>query len=1018
MGIFKRKPKAYGMKSKRLSIAPIVFSSILAGGALAGSGVSIWQVAKNFKESPEFTQSVTGRIKIDPAFALSEEQKQHQTLQQAEDITKECAQKLSRWLKDQGQTSYDVSYEIYDTKVDNQYWGYLNAKFELDKVQIKHPISEEEEDKKVDNDPYLSYFQNDGFNSNEKTLVYRWYCGEEMLDPDYLPRYTIVPFRDAFRIPKSLDTPDSKTKVLVDKDGNNGVMYAVENQSLMNDIFKNLSLAKDDSQDDEKKAIKEVYNQPRLYIVNNLEGLYNEANYHISYSWSWNDKEPDEKYRDKYRWWYDSTNYQLFSEKYIDKTWKNENRKPQDKRKATHLDSVDLYNGEDDPDQKIVNADVFNYIDNQTAGTVAPEAEFTQKYINEIVTMDEIDNFMPAKITDDYKNDTDKQNPKISYFWYQQATKSIAQSVLSRQVTYGFNRARVASIDFTNITQEAESGAQEVFYQFVRQECKTTYIEPTFIDSIFGGQHLVGILSLGFLIFLVALLIILAVLYRTTGIMSWICLMFALSMSLLIATSGSAVISMSMLFGLFTIAIAGFISCLAICGRLRRRLFSREDTQVMINKAFKKSLLPVLDVSIISLIFGVCFIYIAPISLNALGLMLVIGAFANFISIYLFNGLLHGLFFNNRRMINKYQFFGKPSNIANEALTQGHNVVPTTMDATSLQIPFYSSMSHKKIDTTGKKALIAVAIVGALLIASIVLFSVLGFTSSSMFHTESCIVIFTDKDVLSVLDIPFVSYRHDVANECWYIYTNLSGDGLTAALNDLATKLDLSVGSEIWGQHIYGFTNQDILNGALISVIVATICCAIYSGFRYNWLSLVPMFVGACAMPLITLGIASACQIKFDQFVVMGYVLTIVVNTIYCATMAQTISESWSRKDGYTKPEFKFIVNTALANNWQFIWTTALANALFIVAFAVTAPLGLNSLIYLLVIACVVSMVLAPFVMAFLIYQFMKVRNAVLFRRLDKLTHKVEKNWDDIDEQSIEGINKFAKKVPIVSDRK
>lgn len=1017
MGIFKRKPKAYGTKSKRLSILPIVFSSILAGGALAGSGVSIWQIAKNFKESPEFTQSVTGRIKIDPAFALSEEQKQHQTFADAEAITRDSAERLSRWLKDQGQASYDVSYEIYQNKEESeQYWGYLNAKFELDKVKIKKPISKEEEEKKVDNDPYLSYFQNDGFNSNEKTIVYRWYCGEQMKGDDFTPRYTVVPFRSVFNIPKSMDSKDAKTKVLVDKDGNNGVMYAVAPEdkyaTLMNDIYKNLSWAKDDNQDQEAHPwLKEVYNQPRLYIVNNLEDLYNEANYHIANNWV-----QDENYR----LWYDSTNYQFFSENYRDKTWKNQDRTT-GKNEVIHLGSVDLYNGDQEPTEEIVNGDIFNYIDYQTAGTVASNAEFTQKYINEIVTMDEIDTFMPAKITDDYTNVTDKQNPVISYFWYQQATKSIAQSVLSRQIDYGFNKARIASIDYTNISKTGKAGAQEVLNQFKDVECQTTYIEPTFVDSIFGGQHLVGVLSLGFLIFLVALLIILAVLYRTTGVMSWICLMFALSMSTLIATSGSAMISMSMLFGLFTIALAGFMSCLAICGRLKRRLFSREDTQVMISKAFKRSLLPVLDISIIALIFGVCFIYIAPISLNALGLMLVIGAFANFISIYLFNGLLHGLFFNNRRMINKYQFFGKPSNIANESLTQGHNIVPTTMDATALQVPFYSSMSQRKIDTTGKKALIAVAIVGVLLIASIVLFSVLGFTSSSMFHTESCIAIFSNDDIISqpwMSEIPYVSYRHDVTNGWWYIYTNLSGTDLASKLDLIAEKLHLTVGIEIWGQHIYGFTNQDILNGALISVIVATVCCAIYGGVRYNWLSLVPMLAGTCAMPLITLGIASACQIKFDQFVVMGYVLSIVVNTIYCSTIAQTISEAWSRKDGYTKDEFKFIVNIVLANNWQFIWTTSLANALFIVSFAISAPFGLNSLIYLLVIACIVTMVLAPFVMAFLIYQFMKVRNAVLFRRLDKLTHKVEKNWDDIDEQSIEGINKFTKKVPIVSKEK
>ncbi|MCQ2747862.1 MAG: hypothetical protein MJ223_01090 [Mycoplasmoidaceae bacterium] len=45
-------------------------------------------------------------------------------------------------------------------------------------------------------------------------------------------------------------------------------------------------------------------------------------------------------------------------------------------------------------------------------------------------------------------------------------------------------------------------------------------VDPPFTETIFGGNNAIGILSIGFLTFLIALLVILAVLYRTTGVMS------------------------------------------------------------------------------------------------------------------------------------------------------------------------------------------------------------------------------------------------------------------------------------------------------------------------------------------------------------------------------------------------------------------------------------------------------------------------------------------------------------------
>ncbi|MCQ2747863.1 MAG: hypothetical protein MJ223_01095 [Mycoplasmoidaceae bacterium] len=243
--------------------------------------------------------------------------------------------------------------------------------------------------------------------------------------------------------------------------------------------------------------------------------------------------------------------------------------------------------------------------------------------------------------------------------------------------------------------------------------------------------------------------------------------MFALSMTLLVASFASTAISMPLIIGMFALAIVGFMGCLAICGRMRRRLNSNEDTSLMIRKTFKKSLLPLVDISFITLIFGICLTYIAPITYNPLGVVLICGSFAIFISIYLINAMLHGLFFNNRIMVNRFEFFGKPTNLANQMLSQGNANIPSSLDATNLTLPYFSTMSKKKIDATGKKALIAIIIVALALVAGIVFFTLLGFVSSEMFHTTTCVSIKFDGDLLAQdwfrnAGLTYTSYRHDL----------------------------------------------------------------------------------------------------------------------------------------------------------------------------------------------------------------------------------------------------------------
>ncbi len=1005
-------------KKKGLSVLPIIFSSILAAGSLTGSGVAIWQVAKNYTESPEFTKSLTGRIKIDPAASLDITKKHTQTKAEAEKIIKDCADKFSRWLKDNGQNKYDVSYEVTQEQETapgtdwQQYYGYLSADFELSKITRKHPTSKEEEDQKIDNDPYLSFFGDESFNSNEKVLVYRWYMPE--YGPDQQSPFSIIRFRDLFSIPTKADDSSNKTKVITNKDGQPGILYQTKDTKLLGKIYKNLTDAqKDDKLEEKPERIKNEWGKPRLYIVNNLEGLYNEANYHIN-NWWCNDKGKTFEYSDIY----DDTPYKAVAENYTNTNWKGDDISSSgDAQLRYRLWDAPKYNETGD-NEIIPNADIFNHIDVVAAGSIDSNYTFATKYVSDIITFDKIDEFMPKEITDDYKNDKLENDPaEVNYFWYNKTSKDEATKYLNNQINYGFNDASIVGMIFNDIT---DLNAQQRVYDRYQESYHFTYIEPTFNETIFGGSNLVGILSLGFLIFLVALLIILALLYRTTGVMSWICMIFALSMTLLIATIGSSMITMSLMFGLFTVALAGFIAAIAICERMKRRLNSREDTQVIIKKTFKGSLLPVTDISIITLIFGVCMTYIAPISFNPMGLALIIGGFAIFISEFLLNGLMHGLFFNNQIMVNNFGMFGKPSNNANEALAQSNMTIPSSLDATRLSLQYYNSMSKKKFDATGKGAIIAVSIIGVLLIVGIILFSVLGFTSSSMFHTEGCLAIkFADnifeQSWWSQIQLQFTSYRHDITNGWWYFYTNAAN--LPEIATQIATQSGLVLGTDVLAKSIIGSTNQDILNLVLIAIVVSTAVCSVYAIIRFNWIAFIPMLLGSFGIPMIALGIASVSQVKFDQFVVMGFVLTIVINTIFCAGILGAINESWSRKDAYTKLEFRYIINVALTNSWTYIWTIAAAYGTFILCFGLTAPIGLMSLIGILIIGGGTTLLIAPIVLSFLLYQFAKLRNVILGKIVERNSKKVVINYDDIDEQGIEGINKFTKHIPVAKEQ-
>ena len=151
-------------KITKFSLLSIFFALILLIGAIFGIGLSIKKIGKNTHESSEFTNSINYRMRV--ALTKNENDK-IDDFEDAKLAINNAASSLSLFLKDTGQSNYDVQYELYKDSQD-EYYGYLNANLNIKKV--KNHLKYEEE-KFIDDDPYLTFFNL--IHNADKTLIYK-----------------------------------------------------------------------------------------------------------------------------------------------------------------------------------------------------------------------------------------------------------------------------------------------------------------------------------------------------------------------------------------------------------------------------------------------------------------------------------------------------------------------------------------------------------------------------------------------------------------------------------------------------------------------------------------------------------------------------------------------------------------------------------------------------------------------------------------------------------------------------
>ena len=1065
-------------KTKKMPIFTLIFAIFLVIAMILGFSLSIWGFSKSYSASEQFTQSLNVRFQISPASQedLSYDDSQGRLTVSEEDAinrTKQAAENFSEWLKTEGYANYDVKFDVAATDegpIDHV--GYLSVNVPIEKFESGFKLLGD--DNEINQNPIEQIFNL--VNTNQRSVVYRW-SYEAYPGPNSV--YTVIPFSSLFSI--------SKNDVIVTTDENDsiGVAFKVRASEVMNAIFKDLSeysTLNPDETDNSKK--------PELFVINNLNMFINQANYYLSLGKSFQLTEigsavPNDTTGMVRETW---NNYYLFNNQSVTTFVK-------DVMYGSSIYNTSSLNfGHFQPcyfkapsgvvyPNAFYGGDLFRFIngsDGTNYGSVS--YDWMNKYVQTVITVDNYGTYFPEEV-DKISGTNDVENSNISFFFWNfdnniAAAEQLVNEVVNLAWEVPVSKIRLddsndAWVDFLTI-----SGFDNDKNRMNGNGFNYSYQRPEFSQSIFGNFDLIAVIGLGFLVFLLVLLIILMMLYRTTGLFAWLTLMFSLSITLLIVISVGAVVSLGLIFGTFILAIVGTILIINVCEKMRKFSANNVDKIVAINKSFMKTHLTAIDFLVLTLLFGVCFIFFSSAIVVPIGVMLIIGSIFNYAFGFLFNWLMNYCFFYNEKISQKSFLFLKPAEdktqpfvlnqdvIMNTSLpgtkqlqeTQNINVIekqkpeitkPETKSFTGsvkylaskfwINTKYYSSKfslwfkthlkpqtleSPERIPTSSRfnttfsgsklKKLnifnswwyVLLGVIFCLLIAGLVVFGVLGITNTILFENARYCVVIYDPNQLLVTDFSSAVDYHWY-DGFWYVYfenNEVANLFSTSAMGMLSS----AYGSTIPFSNvttIVGNTNVDTLISGIATLSIASALVLAYSLIRLNWTCFVPMLISLILGSFLTIGVGSIFMIYFNQNIIFALAIVFIINAIITINMLSNLNAMWSRKEIYSNVEYRYMINKELKNSFKFYILIFSLLLFFSVMFGLIMPIGLTSLLFIMIIGFIVSLIITFYVVPWMYYWMVTARMKNTKKTLELGGKKAKKDLDKVDEQLVDGIN-------------
>lgn len=961
-------------KITKFSILSIFFALLLLLGTIIGISLSIKKISKNARESSEFTDSINYRMRV----TLSKDENDKiDDFEDAKSAINNAASALSLFLKDIGQNN-DVEYEIYKDKQD-EYYGYLNANLNIKKV--KNHLKGDGEKTMIEADPYLTFF-NMIHNAN-KTFVYKWYTKEGN------SLYSVIPLQEI------VDLNSPLTKVLNDLNGSPGLMLKVKKSEEINEICKNWYEASNQKNLDKEK-------QPKMYIIANIEGLFTEANYHLQKFDKYN-KTPYVEYRR-----YLEPQYESFVN-----TWKEYIEK-NNKGRIDFLFDIEKNN-----DEKFINGGFFDFLCGFGYQQYVKQWPWLNKYIVRDINNEDIRNIFPTMITDIYQNEINISNgqAEISYLWLPFQHEIIANNFLNWTKNYMWSLCDNISCTLENPL--FENWINHDFNGITHQRKQSV-----FGKNIFKQNYKVKSLVITSICLAIAFFCLLIILFRAIGLITWICLFAAIALTLFIVCSTITFISINIIIALLILAISSLAIAIEIGGKFAKYRNSNFDTNSVIKKSFTKSLNFTIDITFITFIFGVCFLYLSQRVLFPMGLVLVIGSLFLFIFEYLSNMLICFLVFKNKIMLNQWKLFGtKPTINATMSFKNYFQRNQFIYD----NFTKYTNFANKlKFQLFTKKKFIFYLLFAAVFFGFLIFNLCILMLKTKAFFTnyyELTIINNSDSQKDEILKwLKNINFDYDkmrIIDKTFSFYTTKE---ITPNMLDKLIKSSnniLNFNSNVFVKTVINQGGYQKFNIGIFVIFLNSLIVAFYLGIRYNWTSFITMIYSGCSIIMIfifALLISYYCS-ALDHNLSCFYnslVLSLIFNTyctnLVCCNYLSALKSPWHHNIKYTNLDWKDLINYVYRNGFVYDLLVFAFLSTIIFCLGLTFPSGLEVLTINVFFGSLINFFILPFVLCLSQYYLLLFRNKIIgFGKSEKT--RLQENYDKIDEQLIDNINYFPTKI-------
>lgn len=550
--------------------------------------------------------------------------------------------------------------------------------------------------------------------------------------------------------------------------------------------------------------------------------------------------------------------------------------------------------------------------------------------------------------------------------------------------------------------------------------------QPKYANSIFGSSSIISTIIV-LVIVLLMIGILVSVLYRIPGFIGWICLLNGICLTMLTMTMLKYMFSIATFVALIIGIVASSIILISILEKMKKRFKFNEDVDAIVVKVFKNTIWQSFDISAILLIFGLVFIYFSHLITLEFGLLLVFYSLISFGT----NAILYwaitfsGCF--NKFSLNKKLYFQEFSKISKKNSNKVQ--VQTLNNNGDIETSYYTSFQFSKVNLVSKYTLYGFGIILLILFVGGLIWGLVGFINAPDFSNGTRLVISFDGRIVDI-DALMKSINDALFNGSdggWYSisYINLTDDaGHSTATLYLQTNMIIQssiannalflskiyCASSISIETINAIGNIDFANDILITLLILSAFLTIYSCLRLNWISIIVVFVSTTIIPLSIVCLAALFFINIDVVFVYAMILVYAINMCYVFVILGNLNNKWSRHKIYTPEHLKFIINSEIKSSFQY-WV--LVNGMLVIISLLFMLFLSTSMIYLglgLFIGLLVITLIEWWFTPNLIYGMLYLRSLYVNKVLnnesdDKLVNK----YDQIDEQLIEGINKFTK---------